>query len=93
LERQQRSCDWSQVYWGTCASTTQNIVLQLDHSAASPAVKMAVAEFVQDLLSFEPAFGDDIALDKQLKQLRAHIEKTSPAVLDNVSLDVCLSTQ
>jgi hypothetical protein len=54
---------------------------------------MAVAEFVQDLLSFEPAFGDDITLDKQLKQLRAHIEKTNPAVLDNVSLDVCLSTQ
>lgn len=49
---------------------------------------MAAAEFIQDLLSFEPAYGDDVALDRQLKSMRAGIEKANPAVLDNVSLDV-----
>lgn len=49
---------------------------------------MAVADFVQELLSVELPFGDDFLLDKQLRAIRTGIEKANPAVVLNVSLDV-----
>lgn len=52
------------------------------------AANMAVADFIQELLSFDPTVGDEYLLDRQLKSIRQGIEKANPAVLTNINLDV-----